>query len=386
LLVIALVLAVVILVVAVSYAVVGGARHPSVATTTVPSVVVPASDTPGASPSAPVIATPVPGAASPFTPAPAPARVLTPAAIAALVDPSVVDVNSILGLQGGTAAGTGMVLTPNGAILTNNHVIDGATRISVQIAGTGRSYPATVVNKSVADDVAVLQMQGVSGLKVAPFGDSTRVNVGDRVVALGNALGRAGPPSVSQGLVVGLDRAITATDPSAGTSEDLTGLIQTSAALQPGDSGGPLVDAAGQVIGMDTAASARMRFNAGGGVGFAIPITNALQIASQLLAGGGSVTSPAPPVAAARGFLGVQVQSNGSAGAFVAGVVPGKPAEAAGIQAGDTIVAIDGRAIASPTALTSVLSMHAPGDTVRVVWVDGVGARHTASIRLAAGP
>jgi S1-C subfamily serine protease len=311
----------------------------------------------------------------------APPTVLTAAAIAALVDPSVVDVNSILGFQGGTAAGTGMVLSPTGTILTNNHVIDGATRISVQVGGTGRAYAATIVGTDVAQDVAVIQLQGASGLKVAPFGDSSKVLVGDRVVALGNALGRAGPPSISQGLVVGLNRDITASDPTAGTSENLSGLIQTTAALQPGDSGGPLVNGTGQVIGMDTAASSRVRFNAGGGVGFAIPINHALQVAAQIRAGGGTVPSQSPP-ASQRGYLGVAVQQSPGSGALVGGIVAGGPAEGAGISIGDTIVGVDGTTIISPSSLTSTLSSHHPGDTVRVSWVDGLGRRHTASIRL----
>ena len=387
LLVVAVVLAAVVLVVAVSYAVVGGLPHRPVATSTPPSPAPSASSAPSAAPSAPVVVPPVapaPSAAAPSPQAPASSpNVLTAAAIAALVDPSVVDVNSILGFQGGTAAGTGMVLTSTGEILTNNHVIDGATRISVQIAGAGRTYPATVVGTDVAEDVAVIQLQGAAGLKVAPFGDSGRVVVGDRVVSLGNALGRAGPPSVSQGLVVGLGRDITATDPTAGTAENLSGLIQTSAALQPGDSGGPLVSSAGQVIGMDTAASSRVRLNTGTGVGFAIPINHALAVAAQIRAGGGTVPSP-PPAAAQRGFLGVQIQQQGTSGAYVAGVVAGGPADTAGIQAGDTIVAIDGTAIASSSTLTSVLSGHRPGDSVRVTWVDGLGRRHVASIQLEA--
>jgi len=380
------VLAVVVLVVALSYAVVGGLPHRPVATSTRPSPAPPAGFAPSAaaSPSAPVVVPPVapsPSAAAPSPQAAAsPPRALTAAAIAAAVDPSVVDVNSILGFQGGTAAGTGIVLTSTGAILTNNHVIDGATRISVQIAGTGRTYAATVVGKDVAEDVAVVQLQGAAGLKVAPFGDSGKVSIGDRVVSLGNALGRAGPPSVSQGFVVGLGRDITATDPTAGTAENLSGLIQTSAALQPGDSGGPLVSSAGQVIGMDTAASSRVRFNAGSGVGFAIPINHALEVAAQIRAGDGTVQSPSP--AALRGYLGVEVQQQGTPGAYVAGVVAGGPADAAGIQAGDTIVAIGGMTITSSSTLTSVLSGHRPGESVRVTWLDGLGGRHVASIRL----
>ncbi|HWD73105.1 MAG TPA: trypsin-like peptidase domain-containing protein [Actinomycetota bacterium] len=384
-LVVAIVLAVVVLVVALSYAVVGGLPHRPVATSTPPSPAPPANSA-ALSPSAPAVVPPVapaPSAAAPSPQAPAsPPSALTAAAIAAAVDPSVVDVNSILGFQGGTAAGTGMVLTSTGAILTNNHVIDGASRISVQIAGVGRAYAATVVGTDVAEDVAVIQLQGAAGLKVAPLGDSGKVSIGDRVVSLGNALGRAGPPSVSQGFVVGLGRDITATDPTAGTAENLSGLIQTSAALQPGDSGGPLVSSAGQVIGMDTAASSRVRFNAGSGVGFAIPINHALEVAAQIRAGGGTVQSPSP--AAQRGYLGVEVQQQGTPGAYVAGVVAGAPADAAGIQAGDTILAIDGTAITSSSTLTSVLSADRPGESVRVTWLDGLGGRHVASIRLAA--
>jgi S1-C subfamily serine protease len=390
LLVVAVVLAVVIVVVAVSYAVVGGPRHAPVATSTPPSPAAPPAPTPSAAagsapaPAAVAPLVPVPTRAPAFTPTPAPpTNLLSAAEIAGLVDPSVVDVDSILGFQGGTAAGTGIVLSSTGAILTNNHVIDGATRITVLIAGVGRAYTATIVGTDVAEDVAVIQIQGASGLKVAPFGDSSRVAVGDRVVALGNALGRAGPPSVSQGLVVGLNRDITATDPTAGTSEDLSGLIQTTAALQPGDSGGPLVDGAGQVVGMDTAASSRVRFNAGGGVGFAIPINHALRVAAQLRAGGATVPSPSPP-AAQQGLLGVEVQQSAASGAYVAGIIAGGPAEAAGIQPGDTIVSVDGAAIASPSALSTALAGHGPGDSVRVGWVDGLGGRHTASIRLAA--
>jgi len=383
LLVVAIVLAMVVLGVALSYAVVGGLPHRPVATSTPPSPAPPASSAPSdtaPSSSAPVVVPPV--APAPSTAPSSSPSALTAAAIAALVDPSVVDVNSILGFQGGTAAGTGMVLTATGAILTNNHVIDGAMRISVQIAGAGRTYAATVVGTDVAEDVAVIQLQGAAGLKVAPFGDSGKVAIGDRVVSLGNALGRAGPPSVSQGFVVGLGRDITATDPTAGTAENLSGLIQTSAALQPGDSGGPLVNSAGQVIGMDTAASSRVRFNAGSGVGFAIPINHALEVATQLRGGGGTVQSPSP--VAQRGYLGVEVQQQATHGAYVAGVVAGGPADAAGIQAGDTIVAIGGTAIASSSTLTSILSGHRPGETVRVTWVDGLGGRHVASIRLQA--
>jgi len=130
---------------------------------------------------------------------------------------------------------------------------------------------------------------------------------------------------------------------------------------------------------MDTAASTRLRFNAGGGIGFAIPINQALDVVRQIRAGGGTAPSPAR-----RGFLGVEVQADGGQGALVAGVVAGSPADAAGISAGDVIVAVDGAAVDSPPTLTSILSAHRPGDQVRVTWMDALGLRSTASITLAA--
>ncbi len=133
------------------------------------------------------------------------------------VIPAVVDVNTTLGLQNGAAAGTGMVITASGEVLTNNHVVDGATKVSVQIAGTGPTYTAKVLGTDASDDVALLQVQGASGLKTVQLGDSSKVAVGDEVVAIGNALGLPGPPSVTQGSVTGIDQSITASDAGEAT-------------------------------------------------------------------------------------------------------------------------------------------------------------------------
>src|SRR5215468_1744252 len=181
--------------------------------------------------------------------------VLTTAQIAAKTDPSLVDINTNLALQGGQAAGTGQVLTSDGEILTNNHVIAGATSIKATDIGNGRTYTAKVVGYDQTKDIAVLQLQGASGLQTADLGDSSSASVGQKVVALGNALGKGGTPSVATGHVAGLGAAITASDAGAGTSERLTGLIHHNAGIQPGDSGGPLVNTAGEVIGINTAAS-----------------------------------------------------------------------------------------------------------------------------------
>ena len=193
---------------------------------------------------------------------------LSTAQIANRIDPGLVDVTSTLGYQQATAKGTGIVLTAGGEILTNNHVINGATSVSVTDIGNGKTYKATVVGYDDSKDVAVLQLTGASGLTVATLGDSSTVGVGNSVVALGNAEGLGGTPSVATGLVTALDQSITASDESSGTSEQLTGLIETNAGIEPGDSGGPLVNTHGQVVGMDTAASTNYTFGGDGNGGF----------------------------------------------------------------------------------------------------------------------
>ena len=182
------------------------------------------------------------------------ATVMTTSQVASKVDPGLVDVVSTLGYQSGAAAGTGMVLTSTGEVLTNNHVIDGATSIKATDVGNGRTYTAKVVGYDKSHDVAVLQLEGASGLQTVTLSSSSP-QTGQKVVALGNAGGKGGTPSVATGTVTGLDQSITASDESSGTAEQLTGLIGHNAGIQPGDSGGPLVNSYGQVVGMDTAAS-----------------------------------------------------------------------------------------------------------------------------------
>src|ERR1700758_5414432 len=195
---------------------------------------------------------------------------LSSAQIASKVDPSLVDVTSTLGYQSATAKGTGIVLSSNGLVLTNNHVINGATSVKVTDIGNGQTYKATVVGYDESQDIAVLQLSGASGLTTAATGDSSTVQVGDKVVALGNAGGVGGTPSVAAGSVTALNQSITASDEGSGTSEQLSGLIETNADIQAGDSGGPLVNSHGQVIGVDTAASSGYSFggNGFGGNGF----------------------------------------------------------------------------------------------------------------------
>jgi S1-C subfamily serine protease len=192
---------------------------------------------------------------------------LSTSQIASKVDPGLVDVISTLGYQNADAEGTGIVLTSNGEILTNNHVINGATSVKVTDIGNGQTYKATVVGYDESQDVAVLQLSGASGLKTAPIGDSNTVGVGDRVVGLGNAGGKGGTPSVAPGEVTMLNKSITASDESSGTSEQLSGMIESNADIQAGDSGGPLVNQFGEVIGMDTAAYSGFQLGNGNGNG-----------------------------------------------------------------------------------------------------------------------
>jgi S1-C subfamily serine protease len=328
---------------------------------------------------------------------------LSTSQIATRVDPGLVDVVSTLGYQNAEAAGTGMVVTSSGEVLTNNHVIDGATSIKVTDVGNGRTYTATVVGYDKTDDVAVLQLQGASGLTTVSFGNSSDVTTGETVVALGNAGGKGGTPSVAAGTVTALNQAITASDESSGTSESLTGMIQTNADIQAGDSGGSLVNAEGQVVGMDTAASTSSEMSSGFGQsssgqsqtteGFAIPIDRALSIASEIEASDASSTVHI----GATGFLGVEVASQGSSysmwggeqdstGVTVEGTLSGSPAAQAGLSAGDVIDSVDGHAVSSSADVQSVIEQYHPGDKVSVVWTDQSGQTHTSTVTLANGP
>lgn len=308
---------------------------------------------------------------------------LDAASIAAKVDPAIVDITS--NLTGGTAEGTGMVITSGGQVLTNNHVVQGATFITAQVAGTGRKYTATVVGTDPADDVALLQLQGASNLRTVTVGDPSKVAAGDPILAIGNALGRGGTPAVAAGNVVAVGQTITATDDTGANAETLTNLIQVDANVLPGDSGGPLVDASGKVIGMDTAASSSgrgFRFRGTSAQGFAIPIDAAMSIVQQLRNGGG-----APMTTAQTSLLGVEVSdasSQGTTGALVVGIAPGTPAESAGLAPGDVIVTFGGRSITSPSTLTTAVRATKPGDRVQVAWLDQNGQQHSATVQLAA--
>ena len=238
-------------------------------------------------------------------------------------------------------------------MLTNNHVIEGATSIKAIDIGNGRTYTATVVGYDASHDVAVIQLQDASGLTTASLGDSSTVQSGDSVTALGNAEGKEGTPAVATGTVTALNQSITASDELSNVSEQLTGLIETNAPIQPGDSGGPLVNSYGQVIGMDTAASSNYQLQGQSSTAtqaYAIPINDALSIAKQIEAG----TTSADVHIGATAFLGLESggsSSNsrrvrrsagsagrtaraGTSGVTIAGTVSGSPAANAGPDPG----------------------------------------------------
>lgn len=318
-----------------------------------------------------------------------------------------VDIDTQLAYENAAAAGTGLVLTSDGTILTNNHVIAGSTSILVTVVSTGKAYRATMVGADVKDDIAVLKLTGASGLTTASFGTSQNVAVGDAVTGVGNAGGDGGTPSAAAGVVSALNRTITTQAEGAAAGETLTGLIETTADIQSGDSGGPLFNADDQVIGIDTAAS---QVSGQSVNGYAIPIDTALGIARQIVAGdtSGGATLGYPA------FLGVQVQSAGTgtgsgtgsgagtgtgrgrsgsgqstagaSGAVIAGVVDGSPAAEAGLVAGDTVVGVDATAVTSADGLSAALAGHRPGDSVTVTWVDASGAQQSADVTLIQGP
>jgi S1-C subfamily serine protease len=324
-------------------------------------------------------------------------------ALAAKVDPAIVDITSQLKYSHATAEGTGMVISSSGLVLTNNHVIDQATSVSATLVVSGKTYPAQVVGYDSTDDVALLQLQGASGLKSVSLGDSGKVKVGDHVLALGNAGGRGGLPATAQGRVQALNRTIQASDNGAGSQETLHGMIQTNAPIQEGDSGGPLVNSAGQVIGMNTAANASSGLGdgqPGATIGFAIPIAHAVSITDEISAGHASATvhiglagflgitagdASKPDSCAANGGGGIGGNTPPvSSGALVCHVYQGTPADSAGLSNGDVITAIDGQTVASSDDLTSLMADDHPGDQLSITYVDTGGSSHQTSATLSA--
>ena len=353
-------------------------------------------------------------------------------AVAGKVEPGLVDITATLRYTGQVFEGTGMVLSSSGLVLTNNHVVSGSTGLTATVITSGRKYRAQIVGTDATDDVALLKLTGASGLTSVRVGDSSKVTLHSPVVALGNAGGAGGTPTVTSGSITALNRTITASDAGSGDSETLHNMLQTNAQIAEGDSGGPLANAAGQVIGMNTAANTQSPGPQGSNEGFAIPINHALAIAHQMAAGNGSakirigqpafmgiaVASTSSSAASSNdspqqqlsqlnqtaGQFGGGINSNGrclgngagnpvprsiapaSTGTLIAGAFCHAPAAAAGLTGGDVILAINRQTVGAPSSLTGVLARYHPGQTVSVTWMDTSGQRHTSSVTLTSGP
>lgn len=327
----------------------------------------------------------VPATAAPT--APTPVGPLDQSALLSQVVPGLVDINTTLGYQGAAGAGTGIVLDPNGEVLTNNHVIEGATDITAISLANSQTYPVDVIGFDRANDIALVRLRGAFGLPTANLGTSSSLGVGQPIAAIGNSNGTGGPPSFAPGAVTQLGASVRASDESGGGSRELFDLIRVAADIRPGDSGGPLVNTAGQVVGVTVAATLTYRMGGvTGGEGFAIPIDRAVAIANQIRAG-----APAPGIHLGdTAFIGVAISDaaplGGPAGAVVRQVLPDTPAGQVGLRGGDLITAVDGAPVNSAADLSNIVDRHRPGDTVMLSWIDRAGVPRTAPVVLGKGP
>ncbi len=260
--------------------------------------------------------------------------------------------------------GSGIIYDAQGHILTNDHVVTGAQKLLVSLPD-GRSFPATIVGQDPQTDLAVVQIHG-SNLPVALLGNSNQLQVGDWVVAIGNALALRGGPTVTVGVVSALNRTVQEPSSSGTPGPFLFDVIQTSAPINPGNSGGPLVNLAGQVVGIESLVAGQASNGVQAqGIGFAIAISTVKPIADQLVATGHAVHPylgidyvPLNPAIAAQ--LGIQ-QTQGD---VIGNVVPGSPAVQAGLQQYDVITAIDNQPLKTDSVLAQIVNSHKPGDTV----------------------
>jgi S1-C subfamily serine protease len=321
------------------------------------------------------------------------------AKIAKEVDPGLVDINTGISYQDAAAAGTGMILTSNGLVLTNNHVIEAATSITVRDIATNKTYKAKVLGYDVDKDVAVLKLENASGLTPVTLGNSSAVSLKEEIVGIGNAGGTGGTPSYVAGTIVAKNQSIKAeSDENLSGSEQLTGLIETNAPIQPGDSGGPLVTLSGKVVGMDTAAnSSEGGYTFGNSAtsavqAYSIPINTAIAVAKAIENGNSTAAIHVGPTA----ILGIEVDgtdttepgapTSTATGVTVATVMANTPAANAGLVAGDVITSFDGHTVSTPAQLSGLEYSLKPGDTASITYVNSSGDQESLSFALTTGP
>jgi S1-C subfamily serine protease len=323
--------------------------------------IVPTGDAPGSSDE--------PVATAPATNGDEPA--LNVAEVLKKIQPSVVTIIALTetGMDQGRGTGTGVVITSDGDILTNDHVVDGADSVFVLFAGDTEPTPATVIAVDAGNDLALLHVDQ-TGLTPAVFADPDSIDIGDEVVAVGFALDLDGGPTVTRGIVSALNRTIVSGDGA------LDGLIQTDTAISSGNSGGPLVNTRGQVIGINTAVFQSSSEVAANNVGFSISVAEALPVIEELRA-------QANGQARTEGYLGVSVldRQDGGLGAMIAEVSPGSPADLAGMKVDDVVIEADGSPVDGQPALVAAIRDKSPGDTIKIdVLRDGERITLTATL------
>lgn len=324
---------------------------------------------------------PPPPAAAP----PPPPPVLASEELTARIVPVVVTIDASYGWTGVT--GTGIVLSPDGTVLTNHHVVSGADDITAVSPATGLIYDVEVLGYDNERDLAVLRLGAANGLPAAVLSE-TLPEVGTKVTAYGNSEG-GGVIVSTPGTIVALDRNVVVRDSTNGSRHRLTGMLQTDAAIRPGDSGGPLVDEYGVVVGVNTAGAVRPDDTArvsSEGEAYAVPITEAVTFVEQVRSGVGSESVHVGPTPR----LGVSVttaRTDGrDVGAEVLYVSYGSPAYQAGLDAGDVVIAFDGKPVPSTSGLEELLLQHKPGDTVSIEWTTSSGETRSAEVVLETGP
>ncbi|MEU0544282.1 trypsin-like peptidase domain-containing protein [Nocardia sp. NPDC005978] len=299
------------------------------------------------------------------------------------VEPALVNITAAVRPYGLSAAGSGIVLTAQGQVLTSHHVIKGADRVTVADVGTGAVYPAVVLGYDSGADIALIELFGAAGLPVARLGSSSTLRIGDELLAIGNA-GGTGSPTAVGGAVTGLDSAIVARNSADLSRKSLHGLIEVSAAVSAGQSGGALVDRYGAVVGVVTAASGEIQKALGQGPnGYAVPIDAAMAIVRQIRSGTPTDTVHIGPTAT----LGIITSdARRTPGAQIEVAVYGMPAYAAGLTEGEVITAIDGQPVDTTGALKAALNLRKPEDTVRLDISAPGGGTRTVIVKLAVGP
>ncbi|PXX65079.1 S1-C subfamily serine protease [Nocardia tenerifensis] len=322
------------------------------------------------------------GASEVAAPIAEPAPPLDPLAVAALVDPALVDISASTKPFGLGAAGSGIVLTADGQVLTSHHVIKGADTVTVTDVGDGREYDAVVLGYDAEADIALLALTGAAGLATARIGNSAEARVRDEVLAIGNAGGVGGTPTAIQGTLTDLDSTIVALNAADLSRKPLTGMLEVAAAVSSGQSGGALADRAGAVIGVIAAASGDATRASRAPNGYAVPIDTAMRVVAQIRSGTPTETVHVGPTAT----LGVLTTDAKTGGARIDLAIYGSPAYAAGLTHGEVIAAVDGQPVTSARALHAAINVRKPDDAVRLEVLDPAGASRTVTVVLALGP